>query len=223
MMTSTKATVRLFLEKKAAWLKRAFFCIVLLYTVHADASGPAVYVEKAIETQQVKFVISSSGLPEMRSISFVCTYAVPHVTIMDAIVSSPQPSTAISVLVDTAASSFSVSIHAVSTLLPPDKAPIVILKINDVTPGVSWPLAFVKAIIIDKQGAIAELPVTIKTSLAEKFPCFSVSQNTRISAGRVILFSLNGRKTTNYAQRNAAGCYLTSMGSAYKKEIISVR
>jgi hypothetical protein len=201
----------------------AGFCMMALSALRLANSEPIVLVEKTIEAQQTKFVLSGAGLPEIRSITFSCTYTVPKALIMDAIVSSPQPATAVSVLVDTIASSMSISIHAVSTLLLPDKAPIVIFKINTPTTAASWFLSFVKAIIIDKQGAVVELPILNHTSGVQKLAYPSVSLNTPIHADRAILFSLNGRKASGSGKRNAAGYYLKSMGLAYTTVIVSVR
>ncbi len=206
--------------------KKAAACslpTILLYALHAAASAPVVTVEKVVEAQQTTFIICGFSLPEMRRITLTCTYSVPHASIMDAIVSLPQPATAVSVLVDTAASSLSVSIHAVSTLLLPDNARVLVLKMNEPTGGVAGTLTFVKALVIDKQGASSEPPIVVKSSAAGKSVPAAGRRVAAARTGRVMLFEMNGRRVANSGQRSAPGCYCKSVGRASATGVISVR
>ena len=201
----------------------ACFCAVIFFIFRLAVGSPTVFVERTIAAQQAKYVLSGVSLPEMRSITFSCVFTAPQASIMDAIVSSPQPGTAVSVVVDTAASSMSISIRAVSSLLPADKSPIVIFTMNNLISGASWPITFAKALIIDKQGASVELPILAKTSAVERFACPSAFQDMQMPPGRVILFSLNGRRASEGVNRNATGYYLKSKGFACRAGIICVR
>jgi hypothetical protein len=225
----------LFFIKGVASTKAAFFYAAVFFIVQAgilrpafsSVSGPSVFVEKAIGTQQMSIIISGSGLPEMRKITFNCTYSVPHASIMDAIVSSPQPATAISVHVDTTTSSLSVSINAASTLLLPANGRMVVLKINNPSTGAAWPLTVVKAIVIDKQNTSVEVPVLIKTSTMNfgGRTGDNATQNDLVQTqwGNIVLFDISGRKISNSMRQTAPGCHLKTLHYKYKARIVSIR
>jgi hypothetical protein len=220
----------LFFKRVIASAKAAFFFVMVFFIMQAvffpafsAASGPAVFVEKAIGAQQTSIFISGSGLPEMRRITFTCTYSISHASIMGAIVSSPQPATAISVHVDTTASSLSVSISAASTIILPDNSRMVVLKLNNPSTGVAWPLTVVKALMIDKQGAGVEVPVSMKTSLIRNGGYVAGADRTQMRTARVTLFEITGRKISDSRRRAAPGCYLKNISCANKALAVSIR
>jgi hypothetical protein len=230
---ATKAAC-LFLNKTVATANTAFFYAVIFYLMQVilfpgfiSASGPAVFVEKAIGAQQMSIFISGARLPEMRKITFTCTYSIPHASIMDAIVSSPQPATAISVLVDTTTSSLSISINAASTILLPDNAHMVVLKMNSPPTGAAWPLMVVKALMIDKQNASVEVPVSINTSTIRyggSAGNYAIkNDHVQTHWGEVALFDLSGRKISNSMRQIAPGCHLKTINTEYNSRIVSIR
>jgi hypothetical protein len=215
---------KIFLSAKAALIYAAFFFIAqacIFSPAFSSASSPAVFVEKEIGAQQMSIFISGSGLPEMHKITFTCTYSVPHASIMDAIVSSPQPATAISVFVDTMASSLSVSINAASTILLPDNSRMVVLKLNNPSTGAAWPLMVVKALIIDNQNTSFEVPVSIKSSTVS----YNGTGNAYAQArrGEARLFDISGRKISNSMRQTAAGFHLKTINHEYKARIVLIR
>jgi|WetSurMetagenome_2_1015567.scaffolds.fasta_scaffold298095_2 hypothetical protein len=197
-------------------------CVITFWALQA-AAGPGIFVEKSVNAQQTKFILSGSSLPELRSITFACTYAVSNAAIMDAIVSSPQPATVVSVLVDTATASLSVSIHAVSTLQLPNNGSILVFKINSQFVGATGPITFTKASIIDKQGAASEFPVVIKTSISGDVMFGPASPAGRVQIGRMTLCEINGRKISNSAQHTGSGFYCKSVGCVYTAKVFCIR
>jgi hypothetical protein len=95
----------------------------------------------------------------MKSLSLKCTYALSHAVIMDAIVASLQPKTAIAVSVDSSAKSLTITLRATTTLTPPASADMVLLKIFQASEN-TWPITVVKAEITDRQGALSQVPVS---------------------------------------------------------------
>jgi hypothetical protein len=195
----------------------AFFCFIGLYMPRAFAFGPAVFVEKTFDAQLIKITVSGSGLPEMRGITFTCGYSVSHASIMDAIVASPQPKTALSVIVDSAASSMSIAIRAASTILLADGAPIVAIKMTGTT-NAAWPLTIIKAIVVDKQGASSQLPISNKASVKEngvpKLADVSGCLNARVQDAASVFFDAGGRKVSGCKRRCAPGYYLKTFRTA---------
>ena len=227
------AAARLFIKQGNATAKAVFFLAAVLFALQAlicpapgCASGPAVFVEKTVGGQQTSIVLSGSALPEMRGITFTCTYSVSHASIMNAIVSSPQPATALSVLVDSAASSLSVSIRAASTLLLPDKARILVFKIDNPSTGGLWPLKVVKAVVTDKQGAAVEVPVSTNTAIinyGNRAGGFTAGgDRSEAPSGRAVLIEINGRKVSD-VRRSAPGAYVKSIGSANMRGFSTIR
>ena len=221
--TAAFVAARPILKKLAATAIAAFFYGIVLLNDQKAEAGPAVFVEKTIAAQQTSIFISGSGLPEMRRITFSCTYSVPRASIMDAIVSSPQPATAISVLVDTAASSLSVSISATSTILLPDNARMVVLKMNNPSTGGVWPITVVKALMIDKQGASSEIPVTVKASIIGNVTPIAGYGRMQFRNVSGTFFEINGRKVSGCIGRATPGYYLKSIGSAGTVATLVVR
>ncbi len=188
---------------------------------------PTVFVEKTVGGQQTSIVISGRGLPEMRGITFTCAYYVPHASIMDAIVSSPQPATAISVFVDTAASSLSISIHAASTVLLPDNGRIAVFKISNPSTGSAWPLKVVKAVMIDNQGAGIAVTVSTNTSVMSfggRAGGYGAAADVAAARPcRAELFEMNGRKISGSGRRFAPGCYLHNISRSNMTTAVSIR
>jgi hypothetical protein len=201
----------------------AFFCFIGLYMPRAFASGPAVFVEKTVDAQLIKITVSGSGLPELRGITFTCGYSVSHASIMDAIIASPQPNTALSVIVDSAASSMSIAILAASTILLADGAPIVAIKITG-TANADWPLTIIKAIAVDKQGAYTQLPISIKASVREnggpKLADAAGYLNARQQDALSGFFDVSGRKVSGCKRRCAPGYYLKTFRPAVTRILV---
>jgi hypothetical protein len=200
----------------------AFLGIVSLASREA-VSTPAIFVEKTVSGGQTKIVISGSALPEMRGIAFACTYSVSAALIMDAILASPQPATALSVLVDTSKSSILISVRAASTLLPAENAGLVEFKMSAPVTGGSWPLTVTKATVTDKQGAVAEIPVTVKASVMENGPPAAdcALRHAPFAAGS--FYAVNGRKLVGGEREVARGMYLNRRGSAGSMKFTAFR
>ena len=201
----------------------AFFCFFGLYMPRAFALGPVVFVEKTFDARSITITVSGSGLPELRGITFTCAYAVSHASIMDAIVASPQPKTALSVIVDSAASSMSIAILAASTILLADGAPIVAITITG-TATAGWPLTIIKAIAVDRQGASTQLPISIKASVREKrgprladaAGCLNARRKEAVS----VFFDVSGSKVSGCTRRRAPGYYLKTFRPAVTRILV---
>jgi hypothetical protein len=200
-----------------------FFCFFGLYMPRIFASGPAVFVEKTFDARSITITVSGSGLPEMRGITFTCGYSVSHASIMDAMVASPQPKTALSVIVDSAASSMSIAVLAASTILLADGAPIVAITMTG-TANADWPLTMIKAIAVDKQGASTQLPISIKASvrenggpkLADAAGCLNARRQEAVSG----FFDVRGRKVSGCTRRCAPGYYLKTFRPAVTRILV---
>jgi hypothetical protein len=168
----------------------------------------------------------------MRGITFACTYSVSSALIMEAIISSPQPATAFSVSVDTAKSSMSISVRAASTMRPADNAGLVVLKINADASGAPWPLTVTKATMADKQGAVSEIPVTVKASIAPipealrpsgfRAPWLSGVEVRKQDAGPA-LFDCGGRKVSGIDRLPARGFFVQSVGRTRFAAAVRIR
>jgi len=215
-MRMIKNTVaRLFIKNRnnltAFWV--VGFCVIGFRAARAEA-GPGIFAEKAIDALQTKFTITGRSLLEMRGITVVCTYGGSNESKMAAIVSSPQPSTSVSVNVDTAASSISISIHAVSTMQPADNAGILVFKMNN-SPAVPLPITFVKAIIVDKNNASSELPITVNVSIVKNSCSSALTPRVPLQRAGLALFTVNGRMIFDSRKRGGSGFYCAGAACAH--------
>jgi hypothetical protein len=201
----------------------AFFCFFGLFMPRAFASGPAVFVEKTFDEHSITITVSGSGLPEMRGITFTCSYSISHASIMEAMVASPQPKTALSVIVDSAASSMSIAILAASTILLADGSPIVAITMTGIA-NAGWPLTIIKAIAVDKQGASTQLPISIKASVRENGGPKLADAPGRLNAGQQNavsgFFDVSGRKVSSCKRRCAPGYYLKTFRPAVARILV---
>jgi len=204
----------------------AFFCIVGLNMSPVFASGPGVLVERTVAASLTAITVSGSNLPEIRSITFTCAYSVPHASIMNAIVSSPQPKTVLSVMVDTAVSSLSIAVRAASTILIANGTPILTIRMSGES-NQDWPLTVIKAIVVDKQGLSSPLPISLNASLVQNSRPGAADAVDRLSAQAMeaasVYFDAGGRKISGLTRRYATGYYLNNLDKQSGKTHFLIR
>ncbi|MBN1306359.1 MAG: hypothetical protein JXA18_00475 [Chitinispirillaceae bacterium] len=193
----------------------AFICITP--ATHAD--DPSVSSNKSIDKNLLNVSITGSGLPELRCITFTCIYDPQRVALMDAVISSPLPSTAFSALVDTSEKSLSVSVCATGTMHITDGATMVALRIP-LTVSQEGESAFTltSASFTDVSDTVHSVP--IGSAMVARFQASAYNHAatttpyTRCSA----LYLLNGRKCGFTRPRTAAG-YLIRHTTGFRGKV----
>ncbi|MBN1759216.1 MAG: hypothetical protein JW863_12900 [Chitinispirillaceae bacterium] len=176
--------------------------------IHAD---PSLACSSTVNQDLLCVSITGSELPELLSITVNCTYDPERVVLMDAIISSPLPSTAFSALIDTAATSLAVSVNATGTLQITDGSTIVALKIP-LAASEEGDNAFTlsSAAFTDVSGETHAVPVG-STAVAAP-PLYRAgttpAKQTRNAFSGVLL--LNGKRGNRTSARSAPGYIIRS-------------
>jgi hypothetical protein len=204
-------------------LKTGLFFTIVFFSLKAAVSAPLFLVEKAIDKQQMTVSVSGSQLPELKSITFSCSYDLSGISLMEAIVSSPLPATSLAVQVDTAASTLSITLHATTTVTPADNARIVLLRIPVALTVEAADFNITKGVIIDKQGTSAEITIDNKTIRVRSFFPSSIASVRQSTAGSAAVYGIDGRKVSGAMQKRAC-CYSIVQQHGFRSaSIITVR
>jgi hypothetical protein len=185
---------------------------------------PTVSSSKTVQQDQLKVSITGSELPELKSITFTCTFDLERIAVFDAIISSPLPSTAFSALIDTAESTLTVALMATSTIQIADDASLVNLTIPVIiNQNETGAFNLVSAAFIDANGESQTASVGT-TSVEHAARPFIVREPlTATAANRCASFLLNGRRCGREGHESSAGLILRRIGHSQTVGRIIVR
>ena len=186
----------------------ALLCVHLcaVSALHAD---PLVSSSTSVDQDLMNVTVSGSDLPEFSSITLNCTYDPQRAELMDAIISSPLPSTAFSAFIDTSECSLSVSVCATGTLQITDGSTLVTLRIP-LTGSEERETAFAlsSAAVTDASGETRAVPVG-STAVATS-PLYRTGTTVVQHTGNNIsvFYLLNGKRGNRLLPRSAPGCLI---------------
>jgi len=208
-------------EARLLPLVTAAFIIVMTHPAH---SAPLVIVKQTADAQQRIFSASGQDLPEIKKITFICTYTLPSTTLLKTIVSSPVPATAISASVDSATSTLLIAIIAATTIHPGSDSTLLRVKIPTAATGSSeGDIAFEKAIMIKSDNDSVEIPLQT-TAAAPHYRSSQQPIRPALFTGRPLrsVYMIDGRILGTLPQQRTSGCSITITGTE-RKCGISVR
>lgn len=204
-------------------IKTGFLTAIVFFSMKAAISEPLFIVEKALEPSRMTVTVICSQIPELKNVTFTCSYTVPKASLMDAIISSPQPGAALSVLVDTATSTLSITIQATTTVIPAENARIILLKIPVTAPFEAADFTVTKAVFTDKNGTPATATVNNRlTGINASFPAVA-SFSRQHSVGSTAIYRIDGRKASGRLRKQACGMNISLRNGSSVASLISVR
>ena len=180
--------------------------ICMLPDIYAD---PFISSATSIDQNVLNVSITGSGLPELQGITLICSYAPDRALLMDAIISSPLPSTAFSASIDTSEQLLIVSVCATGSIRIADGTSLVILRIplSESQEGESA-FSLDSATLTDVSGATHFVSVG-STAVAippqYRFNTATVAQTSSRATG---FFLINGKLGRFGVPCTAAGIYI---------------
>jgi hypothetical protein len=204
-------------------IKTGFLFVLLCISMKAAISAPLFVVEKATDGQRLTMTVTCSQIPELKSITFTCSYTVPKAMLMEAIVSSPQPGTALTVRVDSATATLSITIRATTTITPAENARILVLKIPGAATIITDGLTVTKATFSDKNGAPTPATIITKTTSIDKPFAIAAPSCRKHAAGDITMYRIDGKKVSVLLLKPVCGMSIMQRNGSGAAPFISVR
>lgn len=174
--------------------------IVLLNVTTTAAPEVTLSVRSVADKQQL--TAEGVDLPELSAITFLCSYTLPHATLFASIVSSPLPSTTLSVLVDTTTSTFTITLTPTKPVTPAPNTTLLIIK----SPPAAGTLTITKATLTGNSSSI-DVPVSAVATKRKFRP--RAEPHCRATLPAIASgYTLAGKRVSQTLQQPAHGCYL---------------
>ncbi|MBN1576681.1 MAG: hypothetical protein JW913_09030 [Chitinispirillaceae bacterium] len=189
---------------------------------YSAQAAPAVTVGTSFSQEVMTVTMTASAFPELRSVTFDCAYDPQRISIMDGVVGSPLPATALGVAVDTAAHSLRLMITAASTVTVGDGKTLVTLLAPMESPETGNVFTVSEVAITDKNGTVVNATIH-STAVDLSRPAFAPPRSAMRKAGDVMGLQLNGRRF--FRDRNGAvpGYIVRRTGHAAMSGMILIR
>ena len=199
-----------------------YFVGILLFLTPLSEAAPAVTVGTSFSQEVMTVTMTASSFPELRSITFDCTYDPQRISIMDAVVGSPLAATALGVAVDTAAHSLRLVINAASTVTVGDGKPLLNLFIPTESQEDAKAFMVSKAAITDKNGATINVTIHSTAVILSK-PGFPSPRLAMRKTGTTLGLRLNGRRFSRERNEAVSGYIIRRDGAAAASGMILIR
>lgn len=175
---------------------------ICLWYCSVTVAAPIIELSQNSETTKRVFTADGNGLPEFLCITFSCSYTVSHATLFKSTIASSQPSTVLSALVDTAHSTFTVTVTWSKSTTPP--ASIALFSLT--APSVEGTVMFTKAFITRKNGGIEEVSINNVALMRQQGRLQALHGRETLQRRRS--FALNGRCVATWSLNQSHGCYI---------------
>ena len=174
---------------------------------HSTAFGaPTVSVSKSFADEQLTVTLSGTEFPELKTITFECSFDPQYITIRDAIVGAPLPKTALSVAVNDVDSSVTLTVQATSTIQVENDKQLLVLQIPLQNEENNMSFTITKVTLIDKNdtsidAAINQLATVVPST---HYRYQAIAQHTLSN----LRFQLNGRRYGTGHRMPVSGVYI---------------
>ena len=200
----------------------SFIVVTMFSLTPRSEAAPAVNVGTSFCQGVLTVTMAASSFPELRSITFDCTYDPQRISIMDAVVGSPLAATALGVAVDTAAHSLRLVINAASTVTVGDGKPLLNLFIPTESQEDAKAFMVSKAAITDKNGATINVTIHSTAVILSK-PGFPSPRLAMRKTGTTLGLRLNGRRFSRERNEAVSGYIIRRDGAAAASGMILIR
>lgn len=201
------------------------FFVFFAGIISSITAEPEINVNSSFSQEKFTITLSGKQISEIQGLEFTCEYDTAYVAILESVLSSPLPGTALSVIVDEEMFTLSVVIQAVAAINVADGDPVFITSFYSKKQGQISAydcLNFTKAYIIDKNGNRVE--AVIDTGNTEvKIDLHLAQIKTGKNRSDFRFFQLNGRRLTKRNLPQRCNLYIRKDNGGFEKKLMMIK